>query len=85
MWLRREGKYFLELGESALGALIRIDNYLDKLPEHLKKLNSALGVIKARQDDIKEELEKKENYADEIERLTRKLEKIDEELGVKKK
>ena len=84
VWLAREGRYFLELGDSSQGALIRIDNFLEKLSDHLKKLNAALGVLRARQVDIEAELLKKEDYTAKIERLNKKIARIDEELGVKK-
>ena len=85
IWLQREGKYFVELGESGLGALLRVDNFLAKLAEHYQKLRDGFESLKSKQEALKEEVTKKEDYADQIEALKLKLEKLDKKLGVNKK
>lgn len=85
IWLQHEGKYFVELGESGLGALLRVDNFLEKLAEHYQKLRDGFESLKSKQEALKEEVTKKEDYADQIEALKLKLEKLDKKLGVNKK
>ena len=41
--------------------------------------------LKSKQEALKEEVTKKEDYADQIEALKLKLEKLDKKLGVNKK
>ena len=65
--------------------MIRIDNYLEKLEEHLEKMQDKLSNMNLRQEAIIRELRQKEDYADKIEELKQKLEKLDEKLGVNKK
>ena len=85
IWLQGSGRYYVELADTELGVLVRIDNYLEKLGEHLQKMQSTLLDMYARQKAIKIELVRKEDYTDKIEEYTKKLEKIDKELGVNKK
>ena len=85
IWLRNEGKYFVELGESSLGTIIRVDNCLEKLPEKYKEMKSDLESLKLKQTALREEISKKEDYAEKIEALKQKLERIDKKLGVTNK
>lgn len=85
IWLKRQGKYYVELGDTDIGNLIRIDNYLDSLDEHLAKLEDGLTELEKRERDIKSELEKNESFADRIDECRKRLEKLDRKLGVKKK
>ena len=85
VWLRNNGQYYVELGDTEMGMLVRVDNYLEKLDEHLLTLKKALADMRARQRAVAEELSKKEDYADKIEECRLQLEKIDKKLGVNKK
>ena len=85
VWLIKNGKYYVELGDTQLGILTRIDNYLGKLTEILEKKKKHLNDTYARQDALKTELARKEDYTDKIEELTKELEKLDCELGADKK
>ena len=85
LWLCHEGRYFVELGESGQGALVRIDNYLDKFSEHFQKLRDNLEQLKQKQEALKEEVAAKENYDELIEALQLRLAKLDKKLGVKNK
>lgn len=85
IWLQKNGRYYLELGDTELGVLVRIDNFLQKLPEHLKKMQLSLSDMHARKSSIKAELVKKEDYSDKIEETQKEIEKIDKKLGVNKK
>ncbi|MBQ7500533.1 MAG: DEAD/DEAH box helicase family protein [Clostridia bacterium] len=85
VWLKKSGRYYVELGDTDTGNLIRIDNCLDSLSEYLDKLSAGLEKLRAQEKDIKAELAKDENYLDEIEKYSKALEKIDKKLGVDKK
>lgn len=82
IWLERSGKYYVELGESGFGALVRIDNFLEKLDEHYKKMNDELKNMRENLNAIGEELARGDDHADRIEHLKSKLQRIDKELGV---
>ena len=85
LWLQREGRYYLEMGESELGVLVRIDNFLDNLEGHINKLCDHLENMLTRTDNIHEELARNESYTDKIEEIKAQLEQIDKKLGVDKK
>ena len=85
VWLENNGKYYVDLGDTEIGNLIRIENFLENLHRHLEKLKLTLCKLKEKEQTIKMELEKKESYADCIEQYKEKLEQIDKKLGVEKK
>lgn len=82
IYLKRNGKYNVQIADSDKGALIRIDNLLNELPEILQKHKKRLVQYVQKQEDIKKELAKKDDYAIIIESLKDKLKNIDLELGV---
>lgn len=84
IWLKRKGKYHLELGDSEVGNLKRIDNFLDDLEEHLKKLKETMARLKDEEGKLQSELTKKENFSDMIEKYKEKLKILDKKLGVDK-
>ena len=73
------------MGDSEVGILIRMDHFLDKLEEHLHALQDALANMHARQSAIEAELLKKDDYTDVIEQTKKRLEELDQALGVNKK
>ncbi len=83
IFLVRDGRYFLELGESDKGIIIRIDNKLDSLSKHLEMLRAADSELKRRERGIRNELKRSNDYQDRIEYYKKKLEELDEKLGVK--
>lgn len=85
VWLQKNGRYYVELGDTELGILVRIDNCLDKLEEHIQKMQTWLSDMYARQRAIKSELARKEDYTDRIEETKRKLKELDKKLGVNTK
>lgn len=84
IWLKGEGKYYIELGDTKIGGLIRIDNFLDNFGRHLEKLKENLGVFEERRKLIRKELDKNENYAGKIEECVNRIKNLDKELGVDK-
>ena len=84
VWLSRNGRYYVELGDTEVGNLIRIDNFLDSLGDHLTGLNEGLEKLKKKEREIEAELSKDESFAEQIEQYNKKVETIDRKLGVKK-
>ena len=82
LWLVSNGRYYVEMGESDKGMLIRIDNFLEGLEDHLDKLTDGLELLCNRKESIEAELAKDESYTDMIEKYRSLLAKIDEELGI---
>ena len=85
VWLKKCGKYYVELGDTDIGNLIRIDNYLDSLGDHLSKLTLNLEKLREKEKDIRVELSKDESYINQIETYKNKVKKLDKKLGVNKK
>lgn len=82
IWLKREGRYYLELGDAETGILRRIDHYLEGLPQHLEKLRNNLVRLEHRERDLQKQLSKGGDFAGAIEQCRRKLRAIDKKLGV---
>ena len=81
--LVREGIYRVSMGESEQGAIVRIDNFLErKLDEHAEAVQRDIDKLLQEQAEIEEILSAGEEYADRIDEYTRRLGEIDEELGV---
>ena len=85
VWLSRQGKYYVELGDTEIGNLVRIDNFLDTLDNHLEKLKIGLSKLTEKEIELKAELAKDENYSEQIEKYVAEVEKLDKKLGVNKK
>jgi len=84
VWLRGNGQYYVELGDTEVGGLIRLDNFLDNLEGHLTKLEEGLQALENRQAQVAQELSKREDYRKTIEGIRCDLERIDKKLGVNK-
>ena len=84
VWLQRAGRYYVELGDTELGVLTRIDNLLDGLDAHIKMLVDELAKMSDKEAHIRAELSSPENYTDKINDLKEEIEKIDKKLGVNK-
>ena len=85
VWLQRKGRYYVELGDSEVGCLIRLDNALEGLPVHLEKLEKNLVEMGQREIALQSELQKEEDFTEQITACKEKLAKIDKKLGVDKK
>ena len=85
VYLQRCGKYWVDLGETEVGNLIRIENYLENLNKHHEKLKMGLCQMEDKERAIKAELAKDESYVDKILEYKKKLEDLDKKLGVEKK
>ncbi len=81
VFLKREGRYHIEFGDSDTGNLIRIDNTLESLPAYLEKLQKDLNQYLAKQSSLENELAKEEDYCEQIEFYKKRIEELDEKLG----
>lgn len=84
IYLRRAGQYMVELSDSDIGGLMRIDRCLDGLANRHKDLVKKLDDLETRSAFMQRELEKDQSYIDDIEACREKLAKLDEKLGVNK-
>lgn len=62
--------------------MVRIDNYLNNLNDHLKELEESLEKQQTKLRDIKTNLSKDENFYDQINHYRKLVEELDEKLGV---
>lgn len=62
IWLKRNGRYYVELGDTNTGNLIRIDNFLDDLQKHFDKLKNGFAKLQEREYQLKEELKKARKF-----------------------
>ena len=85
LWMKGQGRYYVEVGSSEAGILIRLDNFLDAFPTRVENLEHAVWSLEKREADIRRELNGIADYGDEIESLMKKLNEIDNALGVKQK
>lgn len=82
VWLSRRGKYYVELSDTEIGNLMRIDHTLDMLDGYLETLKTGLLKLTEKEAELKAELAKEESYSEQIEN---EVEKLDKKLGVNKK
>lgn len=84
IWIRGNGKYHIEMGDTETGNLMRIDNFIDGLEESVENLRLDLAKFEDRESEIKLELSRNENYTDKIDELRKKVADLDDRLGVNK-
>lgn len=84
VYLDRNGRHKVEIGNSQVGGLIRIDNYLEGLTDEVKKTEEVLEKLLNRQVSVRREILNKEDYADKITEMKNRLEKLDAQLGVER-
>lgn len=81
--LVREGRYRVDMSDKESGILIRIDNFLDRLPdEYVARVRREKEVLEQELSEIEIELTKTNDYADRIDECASRLEQLDEVLGV---
>ena len=82
VWIKKNGAYPVELGESAMGAMTKINNCLEGLEKTREKYVEKLDDLYKHEQSIKDELAKDESYVDLIEMYEMKVAELDELLGV---
>ena len=84
LYLEHKGRYYVEIGDTDKGVIVRLYHCLEGLKDKLANLEDELADIKRRAKAIDDELSKDINYADRIIELQEKLNEIDKKLGVTK-
>ena len=85
VWAARAGRYYVELGDTETGNLIRIDNRLDTLDTYLEQLHSSLQDLLRKQGELRAELASADEYSEQIAHYREKVERLDKKLGVHSK
>ena len=80
--LNGAAKHSGELGTSADGNIIRLDNALEKMPEKLKRLEEKLFSTKEQLENAKEELQKPFEKADELKNKVLRLAELNKLLDM---
>ena len=83
IWLKRSGRYRVDMGKSEAGYLTRIDNFLKSLDKRMAEIEKEISNLNEQSVELSAELAKEESYTEQIEWLRGRLEELDEELGVK--
>jgi hypothetical protein len=82
VWIKGSGRYYVEIGESDIGCINRIDNKLNSFTELVEKHKQDIHDLSERKSDIETELKKDVSYIPQIEKLREKLKKLDKKLVV---
>lgn len=83
VYVERDARYKLEYKITDIGIMMRLNNLLDGLDEHLKELETIKAKLEDKLSGLQIELEKEDPYSERIYTLQQKLKRIDKELGVK--
>lgn len=84
VYLCGAGRYFVAIGGSDLGAVVRIDNALEHLAEHAAEAADQVQTLKERLKEMEQAATRHTDYDKRIEDLETMLASIDIELGVEK-
>ena len=83
VYVKRCGTYYLEI-ESMIGITKRLNNLLENLEVRMGYMLKELERMKFQKEMLEKELSVEDNsYLDEIQELTKEIQKIDKELGLK--
>ena len=83
LYLNHNERYMIDMGDSAKGNLIKIDNFLDGLKKYCDNQHHITKTLKQRKIETEKEVLKENPYADKIATLKSEIEKIDKELEEK--
>jgi predicted nucleic acid-binding Zn-ribbon protein len=83
VYVKRCGTYYMEI-ESNAGITKRLNNLLENLDFRRENMEKELDRLKFQKEMLENELStESSSYLEEIEELTKEIQKIDEELGLK--
>ena len=83
VYVKRCGSYYMEI-ESNAGITKRLNNLLENLDFRRENMEKELDRLKFQKEMLENELStESSSYLEEIEELTKEIQKIDEELGLK--
>ena len=83
IYLERSGKYRIDIKESNIGIVARMDNFIDGLDKYIEEIDEWIKKDKDFIENGNETLLEDDPYLDQINDLTIKLVKINKKLGVK--
>ena len=75
-------EYTIDLGDSAIGNIIRIDNALARLPEHMKEYQAKVADLRQQMESAKAEAAKPFAMEAELQRKSARLAELDAELNL---
>lgn len=75
-------EYTIDLGDSAIGNIIRVDNSLEKLPEHLEKYRAKLTDLGQQLESAKAEAARPFAMEAELQRKSARLAELDAALNL---
>lgn len=82
LWICGAGRYYVEIGGSDLGAVVRIDHVLDGLAARAAALSEQAAALETRCNEMEQILQHPASYDDAIARQAERLSQIDQALGV---
>ena len=85
VYLQGHNKYYVKLGNSPIGYLIRINNFINGLDKYVENLVNKYEENMKYYELGMQELAKKDDYQEEIARLEKELKEIDSKLNKKEK
>lgn len=85
LYIEGNAKYHVDMGNSELGIIVRLDNFFDRLQKMKEDYLETKNKLIKKQNDLIIEVNKTNPYEVVIEKLEEELEQIDKLLGVDKK
>lgn len=83
VWLERNGRYKVEIGDSERGVMMRIENVINSLPDKLENYRKSKDALVQRKEALENELRNINYYSEEIEFYYELVKDYDRRLGVK--
>lgn len=80
VYIRKNGRYLLDLGDNDVGNLVRIDNFIDSLEDYRTHLEDVLASLHKKQSELESELAKKDDYKPQIKEYQAKVRELDMRL-----
>lgn len=82
IWLERNGRYKVEIGDSERGVMMRIENAINSLPDKLENYRKSKDALVQRKEALEKELRNINYYSEEIEFYHELIKDYDRKLGV---
>ena len=83
VYLSKNEEYAIEAGDSEIGVLIRIDNFLESFDKYIIKEEAELEKLELRKQNILDELSKEIDFVSVIHDLQDRIIQVNKKLGVK--
>ena len=83
IYVERNGRYKVEIGDSERGVMMRIENVINSLPDKLENYRKSKDALIQRKEALEKELGNINYYSEEIEFYYELIKDYDRRLGVK--